>query len=1220
MSCSRDDGKFREYLLGQLTGEDREEFERLLFTDDDLLERLQTAEGDLIDDYLTGDLNQDEAALFQKNFLVGSKRERELRIGKAWRNYAAAHREEKLPAPAGGPVLNLSPSPVSGPFMIWRQFTSSFGLKFAALVGLAFIVVLAYLWLRPSEVDKGLKALDAAFRHERPLQSRITQLSYAPFVSNRGSGSGSVDEGELSQAELSLRTIVNNKPTPAAHHALGNVYLAKKEFDKAIEQFEEALKGEPKNAQVHADLGAALFEKGKLEIEKAKTDSDSAESGKGVTYFARSLESLNTALKLDNSRLEALFNRALLYESMGLLQDAENDWRQYLDRDPNSKWAGDARTRLADVEKRRKQTSLTHEEIFKIYLKQLESGDENGVATTVSSYQNRTGNVVVEQLIDRYLEASTQNQKEAANEALRQLTYVGDLQVRKHGDRYFSDLAHFYRISDSEQRDSVIKAREFMKSGYDRWGKIGHDEERNLFENARELFERARDHPEARVAEYWISFCYYNDRNQRQASHEQTLQTLKPVFVAGKDLSYLWLLSRALYLQSSIEFDLNKQSQAVDYGLQSADIAERTNDLVGLLNAEICLINSYRYLGSYSKALGYIQRSLLLATAITLDPVQRSRHYSHVALTFTKIGLYDAAAEYQREALHVAPETDSLIVKSQNQAFMATINGKLKNLDEAVKDAQLAFDLAQHQDQPDDSRMGYSALQLGDIYRESGDCDKAVVEYTRSIDIYGSFKPQLFQAHKGRFLCYIRQQNDLLAQQEISILLEFLTKYRSAITDENCRNTFFDVEQNVFDAAIDFQYSRMNNREQAFTYLNSSRARSLEDMLNADKEVTERVQDPDIKFKTFTEPRPLEVIRNQLPEQTQLLQYVILEDKLLIFFISKNNFQVRMQPIPKQELNEKLLRFLNIISRSPKDDETQELQLGKDLYSILIQPVADLLDKDKLLCIIPDGTLSYLPFAALVSPESSKYLIEERLLMTSPSPSVFLSCSENALRTSEPRVERILSVGNPTFDRSAFASFEDLPEAAKEAQEVRAKYQLGVSLTGEGATRIAVKSEIERSDVIQLALHSQIDEEFPLRSKLLLAKTKNKAPKPDEISDSVVFAYEIYNLKLSRARLVVLASCDSGAGRYYDGEGVSSLARAFIGAGVPLVVASLWPVESAATEKLMVSFHSHRTQDPTTTVEALRSAQNDLLHGPDTYLRRPYYWAAFNVTGGYATF
>jgi CHAT domain-containing protein len=169
------------------------------------------------------------------------------------------------------------------------------------------------------------------------------------------------------------------------------------------------------------------------------------------------------------------------------------------------------------------------------------------------------------------------------------------------------------------------------------------------------------------------------------------------------------------------------------------------------------------------------------------------------------------------------------------------------------------------------------------------------------------------------------------------------------------------------------------------------------------------------------------------------------------------------------------------------------------------------------------------------------------------------------------------------------------------------------------ATRAAVRNHIETSDVAHLALHSKVDDEVPLRSKLLLAKS-SKSMALDQVADSVIYAYEIYNLKLSQTRLVVLSSCESGAGRYYGGEGVNSLARAFIGAGVPLVVASLWPVPSNATEKLMVSFHTNRAKERLSTVEALRRAQQQMARGPAENFRRPYYWAAFTVTGGYAEF
>ena len=71
---------------------------------------------------------------------------------------------------------------------------------------------------------------------------------------------------------------------------------------------------------------------------------------------------------------------------------------------------------------------------------------------------------------------------------------------------------------------------------------------------------------------------------------------------------------------------------------------------------------------------------------------------------------------------------------------------------------------------------------------------------------------------------------------------------------------------------------------------------------------------------------------------------------------------------------------------------------------------------------------------------------------------------------------------------------------------------------------------------------------------------------------------------------------------------------------VPLVVATLWPVESTSTSELMIQFHKYRKRDHHSTVEALRLAQLDMLTDPASEYRQPYYWAPFVVIGGYATF
>jgi len=102
--------------------------------------------------------------------------------------------------------------------------------------------------------------------------------------------------------------------------------------------------------------------------------------------------------------------------------------------------------------------------------------------------------------------------------------------------------------------------------------------------------------------------------------------------------------------------------------------------------------------------------------------------------------------------------------------------------------------------------------------------------------------------------------------------------------------------------------------------------------------------------------------------------------------------------------------------------------------------------------------------------------------------------------------------------------------------------------------------------------------------------------------------------------LIVLSACQTGGERYYNGEGMVGIARTFLVAGAPLVVASQWPVDSAATAELMIKFHRYRKLDGLPTTAALRRAQLDLLNGANARYQQPYYWAAFFRGGGYTSY
>jgi CHAT domain-containing protein len=309
---------------------------------------------------------------------------------------------------------------------------------------------------------------------------------------------------------------------------------------------------------------------------------------------------------------------------------------------------------------------------------------------------------------------------------------------------------------------------------------------------------------------------------------------------------------------------------------------------------------------------------------------------------------------------------------------------------------------------------------------------------------------------------------------------------------------------------------------------------------------------------------------------------------------------------------------MKMVSSPSVLDSEDVLRNAKDLFSILIAPVESLLDAKKHLCVIPDKILNRLAFATLVSPSSGRYVFENYLLLTSPSSTIFVLSSERATAKEGAKEETVLAVGNPRFDRTAYPSFSDLPSARREAATV-ASYYNASPLVENQASVAAVMNQLADSDIIHFALHSALDADVPLRSKLLL--TANRKSQADGLAaESALHAYDVYNLKQLQARLVVLSACQTGAERYYGGEGMSSLARPFIAAGVPLVIASLWPVDSDSAAELMISFHKYRRQGGLPTVVALQKAQLDMLGGADSRWRHPYHWAPFTVIGGYARF
>ncbi len=184
-------------------------------------------------------------------------------------------------------------------------------------------------------------------------------------------------------------------------------------------------------------------------------------------------------------------------------------------------------------------------------------------------------------------------------------------------------------------------------------------------------------------------------------------------------------------------------------------------------------------------------------------------------------------------------------------------------------------------------------------------------------------------------------------------------------------------------------------------------------------------------------------------------------------------------------------------------------------------------------------------------------------------------------------------------------------------------------LFGAEASRSALEGNLDGYSILHFAAHGFVDPESPQRSGLVLS--------PAEDANGYLTAGDVSDLQLD-AELAVLSACETAVGAVRAGEGVQSLARAFMLAGARGVVASLWPVADSAAAETMESFYREMIGRGLSPASALRAAKlrlrrQDAIHSTANTLGvgglrpegmasdekveagHPFLWAPFIYTG-----
>jgi CHAT domain-containing protein len=1205
MNLQPDEKLLKWYLLGATSPEEDAQIEHNLQDGGVWRDELSLVEEDLIDDYARGALPTYDRQLFEKNFLDSPERLQKLLITQAALNYAstyglAARRRGSdrhnwwtwLFAPAWRPAL-LAVLLLAAGIGIWR------------------------LMLGELEVRRGMAALNQAYSTTRPLEARVTALGYAVFSPQRGgekAGGGRDETASLAgeRAERTLLDAVSERPGPGARHALGRLYLMKKEFDKAIDQFEEALKSDPNNTKLHSDFGAAL-------LEKAAFEWPTGLPGSRETLLAKSLNYLNKALELDGSLLEARFNRALLYQSLGLPRQAIEDWRKYLESDANSQWTEEARRNLKALEEQIKKISTNKEDIYRNFLESWRINNEENAWQALRRSFFRNGNYITDRLIDDFLESSLKGRRDEASYKLQALSYAGDLLKRRGNDLYIDSLARYYGKATESQLPILSSARKLAAEGYDFYIQSKNDQASDKYSQAKRLFEKSGNGSEALFMELWIGHCYTVIPDVKRSRLAFTL-----VATASKANRFHWLQAAVLNGLTSSYLWQNEYSKAMESYQLAQRLSTRVADDNGVLRNLIQLANINLSLGKYNDSLRVVQEGLMLSSQIAAEASQTVALYAIGAVNYNALGLYAAALDYEKEAVRLGIEMKNPLVTSRMFVHLGMIYAKLENYDEAIKNIKHGLDIGKSV-QPEaiaQDMVNFASLYLGHVYRKVGFFAESTFALTQAAEFYARKKIEalLYVALKEKLLTHIAQGDVMTAREELPHTIELFEKHRAKILEEGNRNSFFDAEQTIYDVAINFAFSQLKDPLQALEYSELSRARSLLDEVKIGGKIISTEATPDIRFTGTSEPISPAEIQRLMPEKAQILEYAILEDKLIIWLISKSKLEGRVVNIRSKDLTEELTLYLKRISNPNDQNAPLTLKAAGALYELLIRPVEGMLDKGKLICIVPDKILFLLPFETIFSRESGKYLLEDYPIIYASSSNLFLNSSETARQKSEARTEKLLSIGNPQFDRKLFPDLANLPSAANEAARIADYYNKHSVFVHDKALKTAILQGLKDSDVVHLALHYVPHPQSPMLSQIPLAPVGTGSKSTGEDS-GVIAAYEIYKLKMTRTRLIVLAACQTRAEAWFNGEGAVGLSRVFLAAGIPLTVASLWPVEdSRSTTELMINFHKGRKSEGLSTVESLRKAKLMLLNGSDRKYRHPFYWGPFTVTGGYSEF
>ncbi|HMG32321.1 MAG TPA: CHAT domain-containing protein [Blastocatellia bacterium] len=1041
-----------------------------------------------------------------------------------------------------------------------------------------------------SKTKRGTEKLISVFKNRRPIAARLS----GGFQGGRFDPSPqgfNVVEAKIQDAR-NLITQAVAAGEPGSELAYGRLLILDGKAPESSVHLNAVVKSSPDNAEAHNDLAVALIQQGQLED---------------------ALEETDRALSLNAVMPEARFNKALCYQLLLLRDAAAAAFADVLEVDRDKTWS--VETEQRKTEQSAPLTPRKREaEIVAAFDDALINGREDNARGIVADNTEIMVKHAFLKCSTDYLTETTQGDAEKAQRALAELEFIGKEFMERQGDSSVSDLANYLRSLPPPELQHELS----LIDDYAATGKLLNTSQ---YAGAHEAYERLGNEFARRGNEVFQVFATFNDATCFYAARDIASSNRlvnESLAISGK---HRWPYRDTLqYLQLINNYSaVGQDSVAIKYGEEALKSSKGLRILQSFAYQSLAV--AYNDLGDLDKALSCLREStkLFLSTVPTFKEV--AADYESIAQLYQARANHSLALLYARQALEFAKLAGDNSRCARVSAFCAVESANVNLGDQADEQLGSAFDYVAK------TGEGQRPLTEALVQTWAGDIAALRSDSAKSLECYSKAEA-ILERLEGNALYMVNVRlsrssvNSSLrdyqkAHTDLERAISDIEGYRERITSVEDRRKFFDAEQGAFDQLIALDIDGLDRKEEAFNYAEQSRGRTLLEesagKVTADGTVLTAAE---ASAGINEKPAKLTDVQRQLPPDLRLITYSVTSRGTYLFLVTKTDCKVVRSPATTETFDRLVHQYVaGLSAKAPIEDLSDK---SRELYEYLIKPVEALIGDGKTLCIVQDKALHFLPFGALLN-KTGQYLIESYRITYAPSATALLQCLKQGRNDRVANDENILAIGDPHFNRQKFPTLFQIPDAEREAVQAAGFYSRRLVLNGLSATKAEVLSRVKDYDVLHLALHCLVEEKSPWLAALVLATPERElSDQADALSQSarsneLLTLSELYKVGLPRTRLVVLSACQSGLGRYYRGEGIVSLVRPFLALRVPTVVASLWSVDSRASAVLMIDFHRARTSANSGAGDALRVAQNKMMHTDD--YRHPYYWAPFIAIG-----